>query len=163
MLLKKLYQTSPSGDPTYESKGKLLFKCSKDGKTVFCNAAGEVVCNFPKPPSGFNPIVIGVTFIRLPSKEKVHLSTQFVDEAIEQGWLTKTETSIVINDSITKKAQTFKIVKIPGRYCNVCGEKLIDDTLGVAAREHIKKDHKDMKIVGSGYDCDNYFDLVWEK
>ena len=108
------------------------------------------------------PLILDyVKLLRSGPKQK--FSTGLVKAAVAEGWMTLTKGRIVLH---TKPEVSYKIVRIPGRYCCFSGDKLPDDATGAAAQAHIASNHKGKKSPDkqnpSGYCMLNAYDCVKE-
>jgi hypothetical protein len=165
MLLKKVYQKSPTGNHLIfaNSKGEQLMKVNN----TFCSLSGDLVVNYPEPPVGFEPVVIGVEVKRGPTQDNIKFTPKMVDMGKKQGWLTESEDSIFIRDFYDAVPTRFKIKSYPGRYCLRTGVKLKDDPQGKHARKYVEENYDgkptDLPGDNSGYVCNNYYLVSMEK
>lgn len=108
--------------------------------------------------------VSGIIVKRLSSDGKQKFSSKLVKTGQDEKWLTKKATTITIHDQ--EGDIVFNINRIPGRYCCHCGEKLIDDATGEAARTHVAAEHADEvspdRNNPSGYELLTYYDCELE-
>lgn len=57
----------------------------------------------------------------------------------------------------------YEILRTPGRYCLMCGEKLPDDALGTNARLHVATEHTKQELIGTGYEAINCFECLLDE
>jgi len=110
-----------------------------------------------------SPVVSGVKIKRISANGKQNFSSKLVKVAQAEGWLSVNDTHIILHDDDLGDIN-FKIVRSPGRYCCHCGEKLIDDPTGEAAREHVAQKHSGKKSPDtnnpSGYEMIAHYECV---
>lgn len=88
-----------------------------------------------------------ITCLRAGPKQR--FSGGLVEAAVAEGWMTVGQGKVVIHcalpaptgESFHPADLTYRIVRIPGRYCCHCGEKLPDDATGELARAHVAREH----------------------
>ena len=116
-------------------------------------------------PNGLKrPVVSGVIVKRICANGKQKFSVKVVKTGIAEGWMFLSEKLITIKTP--QGDMKWKIIAGPGRYCCHCGEKLMDDQTGAAAREHVKAKHAGKKSPDAehpaGYRMNNYYDCELE-
>jgi hypothetical protein len=109
-----------------------------------------------------NSRIVGVRILHAGKKQR--FSTNLVDNAVQQGWMSMDSGNIVILDGIVGVGGVpikYKIVRTPGYYCCHCGLDVGDSITGKA---HVAEKHKDKKSPDesnpSGYERINYYDCV---
>lgn len=75
--------------------------------------------------------------LHIRSGPKQNFSTQLVSAAIAEGWMTLGQRKLILH--CKPEDIVYHIVRIPGRYCCFCGEKLPDDSSGEMARTHVRE------------------------
>jgi len=110
------------------------------------------------------PVVRGIKLKRMSADGKQRFAPKLVKIGQDEHWLSVTGGKIIIHDE--GGDVPFKVLKVPGRYCCHCGEKLTDDADGAAARKHVVEHHVGKKSPDeqnpSGYVMQNYYDCELE-
>lgn len=121
---------------------------------------GDVITEQIEPP---------VRCVRvLHASGRQRFSPRLVETATAQGWMEERDGRIVITTEAGPVS--YRIERMPGRYCCHCGEKLPDDDdtglPGGLARAHVAAKHAGKKSPDkdnpAGYLCIRYYDCVRE-
>jgi hypothetical protein len=100
--------------------------------------------------------------LRAGSKQK--FSGGLVEAAVAEGWMTLGQGQVVLH--CQPADLSYRIVRIPGRYCCHCGEKLPDDATGELARAHVAAQHAGVRSPDpenpSGYSMLNAYECARE-
>lgn len=109
-----------------------------------------------------SPVVNGIRVKRLSAEQR--FTPKLVATGKEERWLSLNEATSKITIHAEGGDINFNILTVPGRYCAHCNEKLVDDSTGEAAREHVATNHAGIISPDpqnpAGYAMLNYYDCV---
>jgi hypothetical protein len=73
--------------------------------------------------------------------QQQNLSGGMIELGLVEGWIDIDMNAGLLTVIAKPENLLYKIVRVPGRYCCYCGEKLGDDTSGEIARGHVRRYH----------------------
>jgi len=97
----------------------------------------------PKRPEGvcLNPPPLShVAVLHTGWTKQQNFSGGLVQAALSEKWMTIGKGQITLH--VQPEDLVYTIVRVPGRYCCHCKEKLVDDTSGQMARAHVASAHE---------------------
>jgi len=140
MNLKKFYKIPEGAVKHHTAAGPVWIK---DGQPV------ELQLDY---------VAIGDTGVR----REQNWSPKMVKQLEDLGVLELTGDSLIL--SAHPEPLVYKVLKMPGRYCLHCGDKLVDNVDGSMARAHVASSHPGEKSPDpenpSGYVCINAFQCM---
>lgn len=128
MLLKRVYDHSAPRE-----KWRKQYR-GKDGRIV--DDVKDAASERDIPP------VLGVRILHAGPKQK--FSPSFVAAGTEEGWLTITQSHLVIQGP--EEQVTYRVERTPGHYCSYCRKPLVDagapgDSGETRGSEHVRVNH----------------------
>lgn len=90
-----------------------------------------------------------------------NFSVGMVAHGLKEGWIDINGNLFTLH--AVPENLRYTIRRFPGRYCDLCGEKMTDDESGEMARLHVAMQHKDALLPSgnpAGYVKINHFDCV---
>ncbi len=87
-----------------------------------------------------------VSYVEVKSASREwHVPPSLVEQGAAEGWLTLGDGRITLKTAGSLDNVVYRIVRVPGHYCCHCGEKIEDDGRGTQAREHLAREHTDVR------------------